>query len=432
MSLFAPPTADAVSTVFYFSQPGRQRGLAGTARRGRRAPGSGWRTIWRGGLAVLLLLALAGCGSKAATTVGGGSTPAVAAASSAPGLPAGGAATGVTGTVGTAPAGAPGSAGSGSTAGTAGKAGTAGSATGAPPAATPPAPEMHRVVAIGPNLVEYIFEMHLQDRLVGVSDFCTYPPAAKSLPDVGSAIEPNLEKLIQLHPDLVLSSARAAKLEEMAERANYRFAATHIESLADIVAAPEQIATWMGLPGRGRGLTQRMTVDLDAVRTQVAHWPGRKTMAPPRVLVLIADGGDNRLTVGKGSYLTDLVELAGGQSVTAAVAKPYYRLDEEQIVQSRPDVILILGGKDWSAADQKKAVAAWDRFTEMPAVQAHHVTALATDYILIPGPRIAMAAEAFEQAIGAAACARPTTEPHGGAPGPGPGAGAAPTTEPHP
>ena len=170
-----------------------------------------------------------------------------------------------------------------------------------------------RVIAFGPSIVEYLYAMDLEDRIVGVSAYCTWPPEAARHPVMGHAHEPDLEQILRVRPDLILGLGEAVKLKELAARLEVPIQTLPLETLADIVAAPTAIGAMLGTPDAGKALSAEIAAELDAVAAEVA--PGRS----PAVLIAIGRGDKEIFTTGEGTFLTEVVTLAGGRSVTAAL-----------------------------------------------------------------------------------------------------------------
>lgn len=277
-----------------------------------------------------------------------------------------------------------------------------------PPPNQPPAPEAHRegappltpavearrVIAYAPSLVEFLFAMNEQGRLVGCSDYCNYPPAAKQIPVLGNAIQPDLEKIVSAQPDLVLAVGQSQKLQDLAAGRHFRMAPLKIESLADVLAAPDRIAELLGRPAAGRALRAQMTAEIDGLRQSCAGATSR-----PRVLVMTGDGGD-RFTIGRGSFLCDIVTLAGGDCVTQDLAQPWPSIDLERLLASNPDVILMLRATDdLTAAEREALIRYWDAYPDFPAVKNKRIVVLNGSHLLLGGPRITRTAREFAQAI---------------------------------
>ncbi|HTL51355.1 MAG TPA: helical backbone metal receptor, partial [Planctomycetota bacterium] len=251
------------------------------------------------------------------------------------------------------------------------------------PASSEPAlPQARRVVAFAPTLVEYVFAMGEKNRLVGASEYCDYPPEAKQIPVLGNAIQPDLERIIAAKPDLILGIGKSEKLLELAANSpanTLRVEALQIETLDQVIAAPEKIAALMGLPGRGKGLHDRLKGDIDAV-TKICQ----KRTTTPRVLVFTGEG-DALFTIGRGSFLTDLVEVCGGDCVTKNLAKPWPTIGLEDLAQANPDVILMLQSKedkDVTAAEKQALVDRWKDYADFPAVKNHRVLVLTGSHLL--------------------------------------------------
>ncbi|MDJ0842550.1 MAG: ABC transporter substrate-binding protein [Acidobacteriota bacterium] len=241
-----------------------------------------------------------------------------------------------------------------------------------------------RVVAFGPSIVEFLYEMELQNRIVGVSAFSDYPPEAASLPAMGHVNEPDYEKMLRVQPQLVLGLGEAVKVREMAERLNTPCETLRLESLADIVAAPTRLGKLMGEEEKGVALTEKLERELEDIRRETAQHAEK-----PRVLAVIGRADKEVFTSGKGSFVTEMVHLAGGISVTAEEPKRWLNLDWERVLAYQPDAIVVFHAYDnVSEEEQIEMADFWKRYQSLPAVRNQRVHVLTGSHLLKSGPRI--------------------------------------------
>ena len=260
--------------------------------------------------------------------------------------------------------------------------------------ASEPEAEVRRVIAYGPSIVEFLFAMGLQDRIVGVSPYCDHPAEAVRLPVVGTAVEPNVEKILALRPDLIVALGKGFKLERIARRQRIQFLALESTSVRDVLQAPVLLARSLGNSSAGEPVAAQMRQELEEIRKRYA---GR-----PRLDVLLVMGSKSHqvFSAGRGSFLTELVELAGARSITADVEKPWPMVSLETVLVRRPQVILVLDSRDHLPEDVRgRFLEEWQMHTTLPAVRNGRVTVLNGSFLMRSGPRLPQAARLLARAI---------------------------------
>jgi len=264
------------------------------------------------------------------------------------------------------------------------------------PRAPIPDANPERVIAFAPSIVEYLYAMDLEDRIVGVSAYCDFPPEASRHPVMGHATEPDYERLLGARPDLILGIGEAAKLMTLAERLAVPARAIPLDSIEEILAAPRIIGDLLGEERAGAALSESIEGELEAV---AASDPGS---VAPSVLIVIGRAEKEVFSTGRDTFLTQLVAIAGGRSVTADREKPWFNLDWEQVLSLQPEVILIFESRDGVSEDARAELASiWQRFDSLPAVRHGRVHVLTGSHMLKSGPRVGQAARDIAAALAA-------------------------------
>jgi iron complex transport system substrate-binding protein len=246
-----------------------------------------------------------------------------------------------------------------------------------PGPAGPPERIVERIVALAPSAVEQLFALGLGDRLVGVSDFCDWPPEAAGLPSVGSYVNPSLEAVAGLRPDLVLAAfgTRRSSLDRLrALGIEVRVCDPH--SVAEALCSFGQIARWCGSPGAEAEVVAALASRLDAVRSAVAGRPRRR--------VFLQLGPGDLFSAGAGSLQDDLIREAGGLNVAGQIHHPYPRLGLEQVLALAPEAVFIVTD-DGAAFDREKR--RWLALP-LPAARTGAIYRLPNDPVQRPGPRL--------------------------------------------
>ncbi|MBD3174373.1 MAG: ABC transporter substrate-binding protein [Armatimonadia bacterium] len=254
-----------------------------------------------------------------------------------------------------------------------------------------------RVIVLSPALAEMVYAMGEGDRVVGVSDFCEYPPEIKSVTTCGGLITPSYEVMESLDPDLVIVQGLADSIVEYCDSAGIPVLDVPLDSLDDIYAAIEILGEELGATESADGLIESMRSDMDDVREAVAG-EGR----PPVFLATGRSPGrlKDMMTAGGGSFLSDLVGVAGGENVFADSEQLWPQPAVEAIVAAEPEVIIdIQPNLDVGEVELDAVAEQWSELRTVPAVREGRVHVTTEDALLIPGPRVTGTARVFARLI---------------------------------
>ncbi len=258
------------------------------------------------------------------------------------------------------------------------------------------APAQQRIVSTSPAITETLFALGAGDRVVGVSEYCHFPPEATTKTRIGSYLKPNVETILRLRPDLVIVERLPGNALEQLRGSSvkvvqvvYGDIATNLRTIAEIAAATNRNEA-------GRALTGRIQDELGRVQTAA------KSLQKRSVLFIVGRTPgrlDGMVAVGKGSYLNELIAMAGGRNLMADSLVAYPKISLEGVVRLRPDVIVDMGdmADTIGVTDEHKrsVVALWKSQREVAA----RVHAVASDIFVVPGPRMAEAASEFYRLI---------------------------------
>lgn len=246
------------------------------------------------------------------------------------------------------------------------------------------------VVSCAPNVTETVFALGEGARLVAVSSFCDYPPEARGLPTVGGILDPDLERITRLAPERIIVQGNNEKVIDLAARRGIPLTAVNMDSIATILDGVNVIGAALGRPDRAEALVAAIRTDLDAVRAAVDGRPR------PRVLILTGRqlrDMSNLHTVGGPSFLSELVEAAGGDNIYADARQAYLEASKETVAVRAPEVVLEFhAGEDLSDEDARQYVADWSRLRSLPAVRDGRVHVITESHAMRPGPRVAQVA----------------------------------------
>ncbi len=234
-----------------------------------------------------------------------------------------------------------------------------------------------RVVSLAPSVTEAVYELGFGDRLVGISDFCRPPQGARPIARVGGMLNPSLEAIRELHPDLLIAttSGNDPALQSQAEALGVALYTVHTPDVRSTLWTLEALADLLGDPGRGVRLAADLRHRLDEVRDRVAH------VRPARVLYIV--WGEPLTVPGRPAFLTDALRAAGAASVTGEAQAAWPTYDLESAITSAPEVI-VTSERNRAMAERLLRDPAWAR---VPAVRSQRLVVV-SEAIEQPGPQV--------------------------------------------
>jgi iron complex transport system substrate-binding protein len=257
--------------------------------------------------------------------------------------------------------------------------------------------EPRRIVSLVPATTEMLFAMGGGDRVVGVSDYDRFPPEVARIPRVGGLLDPNLERILALRPDLVIVYDTQTDFKRQLDRAAIPVFGYVHRGLADITETRRALGRRIGAAAAADAAAQRIEQQLAATRARVA---GRAR--PKTLLVFGRDPGALRHIDASGGYgfLHDLLDLAGGADVLADLQRQSVQMSTEMVLARAPEVIIELHyGTSLPAARADAERRVWNALAAVPAVKNNRVYLLTGDEFVVPGPRIAIAADRFARTL---------------------------------
>lgn len=247
-----------------------------------------------------------------------------------------------------------------------------------------------RIVSLVPSATELIYALGGEDRLVGRTDYCDYPPAARAKPSVGGMINPSLEAIVTLKPDLVIATTSGNRLDTFTklEQVGIAVYAVHANRIAEMLDATRRLGELTGRQAAVGPFVAEIERRLNAVANAVRPYPR------PRVLYVLWP--EPLLVPAKGALLTELIGLAGGESITKDERGDYPRFSIEAAVTRAPELILLAshGGRAAGPTREK-----WDRLASLPAVKTKRIQAIDGSLVHRYGPRVVDGVETLARAI---------------------------------
>ena len=254
----------------------------------------------------------------------------------------------------------------------------------------------NRIVSTSPAITETLFALGLGERVVGVSEYCHYPPEVASRTKVGSYLRPNVETIVRLKPDLVIVERLPNNAMEQLKTAGMRVNQVLLGNVQDNLRMMEAIAMAANAQDRGKALTAKVRTALDRVRAEGATHK-RKTC----LFIVGRTPGqlEGMVAVGKGSYLNELIAIAGGRNMLAESAAAYPKISLETVVRLQPDVIIDMGDMAQTEGVTEQHKRSVEQLWRSRADIRSRVHAVASDIFVVPGPRMVDAARAFDHLL---------------------------------
>jgi iron complex transport system substrate-binding protein len=245
---------------------------------------------------------------------------------------------------------------------------------------------VNRIVSLAPGVTEMLFAVGAGDRVVGVTDWCDFPPEAAGREKVGGLVNPSLERIASLRPDLVVATADGNRAADvlLLERMNIAVWVIDTRSLEDVWRSMLEI-------GRLTGREAAAVPLVDESRARVAALTLR-VMGLPRPTVLFLVGLEPPVAAGPGTFIDDLIAAAGGRNVMAESPVRYPLVGAEALLALDPDAVVV---DSVEGAGDESSLARRPYLARLRAVRQGRVHRLRSDAVLRPGPRAVDGLEAL-------------------------------------
>jgi len=240
-----------------------------------------------------------------------------------------------------------------------------------------------RIISLAPSLTEILYALGAGDAVVGVTDYATYPPEVEIKPSVGGGINPNLEVIVALKPDLIFVSADANRWDTITQLEQLQIPVFGVKPVG-VEGVFVSIAKVGEVVGR-RQEAGRLIADMRRRMATVSE----KVQDLPRPEVLYVVWIDPLIVAGRGTVINGLIDVAGGANVVRTPGFSRYSL--EQVVVHEPDVIIL--ALDGGVPEDREVLRRLPGWREMRAVREGGVRVIDANLINRPGPRIVEAVE---------------------------------------
>ncbi len=243
-----------------------------------------------------------------------------------------------------------------------------------------------RIITISPNAAEIISTLGAADRIVGVSKFCMPLPALTDKPRIGGFIDPNLEKIVRLTPDLLIIRGHNDAVNQWCQQWNIKMYHDQTDSIAGIEKCIIDLGEILQLNKPAEKLLASFQNDLVAIKKT---WVGKPK---PRVFVTLSRHPDrfaNLLTAGQDTFMDEMIRLAGGKNVFGQIEMAYPQVSPESILAKQPEVVIeFLPEIELTPQLHDQLLKQWQQLGPTPAVKTSRIHFITDDNALIPSPSI--------------------------------------------
>lgn len=252
-----------------------------------------------------------------------------------------------------------------------------------------------RIISVVPSATEMLFAFGVGDKVVAIGDYDNFPPAVAIKPRIGGLLNPNIERIIELRPDMVVTYGSQEVLRQ-------RLVSLGIRMYPFTHGSISQTLQFMKDLGRTVGAEKQANTLLDHIRSTFEEVRASAPAKHPRVLIVhnrAAGVMGSFYSVGARAFQHELIAMAGGENLFADVDREIIQPSIEQLVSRRPDIIIETLPPPVNRRELEQRKQDWGTMRSLPAVMNHRVYLTDEDYLLVPGPRLDLAARRFGELI---------------------------------
>lgn len=244
---------------------------------------------------------------------------------------------------------------------------------------------VERIVSLAPSVTETIYALGLQDHLAGDTDYCVYPPDARNKPKVGGSINPNIESIAALHPDVVVVTKTLNRLETVRalEGLHIPVYAMNAQTVEEIISSTRRLAHALGYSESAAAVTKDMQRRLSELSQRLAG------TTPKTVLFVVWQ--QPLISIGRNTFIADALKHAGAESIVDSTQN-WPQMSLEEVVKLQPEFLVSAASHTGEGAVDTEALAKLPGWRSLVAVQKHKFI-LVDEAIDRPGPSIANAIE---------------------------------------
>ncbi len=254
----------------------------------------------------------------------------------------------------------------------------------------------HRVISLSPNFTEIVYDIGAQDQLVGVTNYCKFPPEATKKEKVGGWVNPNIEKIVSLKPDLILVPSFFGKNYDRLQKLDLPILAMKCYTTQDVLALYDLIGEKMGRESAAKKAKDRLEKRLGRLK---GHKSDRKPLSVLFIVNHVPGALQQLYAVGSNNFINELIQWTGGVNVLEDSKLTYPIVSKEEMVSRDPDVIITVLPPESKKEDEKNEQKIWSQMSTLKAVREGHLYFFQGDDLMIPGPTMLHLAQLLSDAF---------------------------------
>jgi iron complex transport system substrate-binding protein len=242
----------------------------------------------------------------------------------------------------------------------------------------------NRIISLAPNITEILFSIGAVDKVVGVTNYCNFPPEAAAINKVADLVSVNYEALAAANPDLVLLTVEGNSKESFDKiiSMGINIFVSNPRNLNGILNSIKDFGTLTNNSQKADSVSNRISAKLDSLRESITH------QNSPKILFLVSIAPI--ISIGENTYLNEVIKLSGGKNICAESKINYPVLNREEVLAKKPDYILLPDDLNTNSAEVLKVYPEWK---VLPAAKNNRIKLFNADLIQRPGTRVAEAVE---------------------------------------
>src|SRR3989338_2062796 len=250
-----------------------------------------------------------------------------------------------------------------------------------------------RFISLAPAITEILFALGLKDEVVGVTTFCNYPPETKSIEKVGTFSEPSIEKIVSLRPDLIFATGlEQDNVVNQLKQLNLKVYVSDPKNIEELLESIRQIGRLTNKQEQALVLIEGIQHSILQIQNKVKQIPEEKK---PKVFIEIWH--DPLMTAGHGSFVDELITLAGGVNIAYDTPRAYGYFSAENVIERNPDCIIFGYMDDPGSQNQASRRLGWNQINAVKNNRLHND--INPDLIFRPGPRLVNGLEEIYQRL---------------------------------
>ncbi|OGF66664.1 MAG: hypothetical protein A2Y62_21355 [Candidatus Fischerbacteria bacterium RBG_13_37_8] len=245
-----------------------------------------------------------------------------------------------------------------------------------------------RIISLAPSITELLFALNQGDKVVGITSYCNKPPETRTITKVGGFADPNMELIVSLKPDVVIATRQGNPVELIKNLDTFSIPifALNAKNLTDVLRNILSVSQLLGIEQEGKKLHDKLAGYIEAQKRKFPQGKSRK-----RILFVI--WYEPFITIGKESFIQEIIELCGAESATSHYPGDWMQINQEELLKLKYDAIM------YAVHEPKQQQEFADSFTSKPGLLRTVPVYVVDEEILRPGINFPHAVDKCQQTI---------------------------------